>query len=109
MTCATYLQFKLKWGRKQGGKQAYENKIVDDYEKANALLSDVILNYKTVITLGQKNIDLITKKFETLLDSPSSLKQKNSVKAGILNGIGESGRLVFFAIAFWIGLRFCVD
>ena len=55
VTTATYLQLKLKYGRKEGGK--YENKVVDDYEKANALLFDVILNYRTVITFGQKNID----------------------------------------------------
>ena len=42
---------RLQWGNK-GGKNKNETKTVDVYEKANALLSDVILNYKTVITFG---------------------------------------------------------
>ena len=70
VTTATFLQMKLKYGR----KDKFENQLVDDYEKANALLFDVILNYKTVITFGQKNIDKITERFELLLESSSSLK-----------------------------------
>ena len=42
----------------------HEVKVVDEYEKSNALLSDVILNYRTVITFGQKNVDKINQKFE---------------------------------------------
>ena len=52
----------------------HEVKAVDEYEKANALLSDVILNYRTIITFGQKNVDKINKKFEDLLEGPSKLK-----------------------------------
>ena len=70
VTTATFLQMKLKYGR----KDKFENQLVDDYEKANALLFDVIINYKTVITFGQKNIDKITERFELLLESSSSLK-----------------------------------
>ena len=42
---------RLHFGRK-GGKRRGEEKQVDDYEKANALLSDVILNYRTVTSFG---------------------------------------------------------
>jgi len=38
--------------------------------KANALLSDVILNYRTVVSFGEKNIDSVIKKFEELLIEP---------------------------------------
>ena len=42
---------RLHFGRK-GGKRRGEEKQVDDYEKSNALLSDVILNYRTVMSFG---------------------------------------------------------
>ena len=44
--------------------------IIDEYEKSNALLSDVIINYKTVISFGQKNVDEINRSFEKLLEGP---------------------------------------
>jgi hypothetical protein len=40
---------RLQWGNKKG-KQAGTEKKVDVYAKASALLSDVILNYRTVKT-----------------------------------------------------------
>jgi sporulation protein YlmC with PRC-barrel domain len=46
---------RLQWGNKRG-KQVGTVKQVDVYEKASALLSDVILNYKTVISFGDKNV-----------------------------------------------------
>lgn len=42
---------RLHFGRK-GGKRRGEEAQVDDYEKSNALLSDVILNYRTVMSFG---------------------------------------------------------
>jgi hypothetical protein len=61
---------RLQWGNK-GGKSAGSTKEADEYEKANALLSDVILNYRTVVSFGDKNIQEIVKKFESLLIEPS--------------------------------------
>lgn len=42
----------------------------DDYSKANGLLSELITNYKTVISLGQPNIQFIVQKFENYLEGP---------------------------------------
>jgi hypothetical protein len=39
--------------------------------KSNALLSDVILNYRTVISFGEKNIDALINKYESLLKEPA--------------------------------------
>jgi len=47
---------RLQWGNKGGGKSAGTFKEADDYSKSNALLTDVILNYKTVISFGDKNV-----------------------------------------------------
>ena len=66
---AGYFSARLHFGRK-GGKSKAENKIVDDYEISNALLSDVILNYRTVISFGQRNIDEINWRFKKLLEEP---------------------------------------
>ena len=50
-----YIGSKLHWGKKQGKRAGEAEK--DDYETSNALLSDIILNYRTVISLGQDNVD----------------------------------------------------
>lgn len=46
---------RLQWGNK-GGKVEGTTLEVDMYEKANALLSDTILNYRTVVSFGEKNV-----------------------------------------------------
>ena len=44
---------RLQWGNKRGkSKHEVQNSGVDAYEKSNALLSDVIINYRTVIPFG---------------------------------------------------------
>ena len=51
----------MQWGQK-GGKNKNLNGgegVIDEYAKSNALLSDLIINYKTVISFGQKNVDKI--------------------------------------------------
>jgi hypothetical protein len=44
--------------------------MTDDYSKANGLLSELIINYKTVISLGKPNIEFIVQKFEGYLVGP---------------------------------------
>ena len=53
MVVGMYMMSTLHWGNK-GGKNKGQNQEleVDDYEKSNALLSDAIINYKTIISLG---------------------------------------------------------
>jgi len=63
-------QARLEWGNKGGGKGKYQSAKIDPYEKATALLSDVIQNYKTVIGFGDKNSSQIIDKFEGLLVEP---------------------------------------
>ncbi len=35
----------------------------DEYRDSNALLSDIIINYKTVISFGEKNVEKILEKY----------------------------------------------
>ena len=60
---------RLHFGRK-GGKRKGEQAVVDEYEKSNALLSDVILNYRTLVSFGQNNVNAITERFTELLIEP---------------------------------------
>lgn len=75
---------------------------MDVYEKSNALLSDVIINYRTVIGLGQKNIDGIVDRFQLLLVEPSRRKVKNAHCGGFFFGYSNCARILFLGIVFYI-------
>ena len=93
---------RLQWGNKRG-KHKDESKGVDAYEKSNALLSDVIVNYRTVIGLGQRNVDKVVSRFESLLVEPSAKKVKNAHLGGIFFGYSNCARMIFMGIVFYIG------
>lgn len=77
---------RLSWGNKGGGKFEGTVKEADVYEKANALLSDIVLNYKTVTSFGETNTNAIFKKFEVLMEEPLNKRVKNSHIAGFFFG-----------------------
>jgi len=56
-----YIGTRLNWKKQQGKEKG--DVVKDDYDTSNALLSDCILNYKTVISFGQDNVDQINEKF----------------------------------------------
>ena len=76
---------RLAWGNK-GGKAAGSVKEVDVYDKANALLSDVVINYKTVISFGENNVEAIFDKFSKLMQDPLAKKVHNAHVAGFFYG-----------------------
>lgn len=45
--------------------------VDDAYRQSNALLSDIIMNYRTIISLGEKNVDFILEKYYKLLEEPN--------------------------------------
>lgn len=53
-----------------GSKNITEKKDVDHYAESNALLSDLIMNYRTVISFGPKNINFLMEKYNALLNVP---------------------------------------
>lgn len=81
----------------------------DDYDKSNALLSDVILNYRTVISFGQKNVDQINEKYEKLLEAPQEKKIRNYKLAGLASGWAVSGRTSYVAVCFLLGYYITVE
>lgn len=67
-------------------------------------MSDVVINYRTVISLGQKNVDAVNKKYEDLLVGPMEDVLKKSNTAGLYFGLGASGRIIYISICFIIGI-----
>ena len=88
-------------------KLQFNQKGVDDsYKAANALLSDIILNYRTVISFGQKNVDLILDRYSELLIIPRQAGIKKAHISGLFFGYSQSIRFVFVAIVFYMAAVF---
>lgn len=90
----------LQWKKTTFGQKGAEN---DPYLKSNALLSDVILNYRTVISFGEKNIDALIHKYESLLKEPAEKRIRTSHIAGFFFGYSQAARMVFIGIIFYLG------
>lgn len=100
-----FVMSRLQWGNKGGsggsqGKSAFDNNA---YEKANALLSDIIINYKTVAAFGEKNVELIFEKYEKLMEEPLNRRIKNAHLAGIAHGYSQCARMIFMGLIFYLG------
>lgn len=80
-----YFTSRLQWGNK-GGKWGANVKNADKYAKANALLSDVVINYKTVIAFGSRNIEPVFDKFEALMKEPLHKRIKFAHMSGVFFG-----------------------
>ena len=107
MLIGMYMQATMKWGR-SGGKTKDNSEKISDYERSNALLSDVIINYRTVISFGQKNVDEICSKFEELSKGPMEDVVKKSNKAGMYYGLGQAGRTIYISLVFIINIELLV-
>lgn len=88
--------------RKEKGKQ-------DPYEESNALLSDMIMNYRTVISFGDKNINKVMDKYEKLLEEPNRIGVRNAHIAGFYFGYSQMIRFIFVGFVFYIGSIFIYD
>jgi ABC-type multidrug transport system fused ATPase/permease subunit len=78
-------------------------KKIDIYEKANALLSDVILNYKTVFSFGDQNTERIFEKFRILMETPLNKKINDCHMNGFAFGYSSAVRIIFTGIVFYLG------
>ena len=102
------LMARLGWNNRPGGKNRDDPSLkkVDPYEASNALLSDLILNYRTVISFGQENVNKIMDKYESLLDGPARLRVRNAHLAGIAFGYSICIRFIYIGVVFYIGSEF---
>jgi ATP-binding cassette, subfamily B (MDR/TAP), member 1 len=92
---------RLAWKVKPGNKTE-KQKEDDPYNKSNALLSDIIMNYRTVIGFGEKNFEYLLSKFDNLLEEPNRVSVRASHIAGFYFGYGQAVRFVFVGIVFYI-------
>ena len=78
----------------------------ESYKAANALLSDIILNYKTIIGFGQKNVDMILERYAELLIIPRQAGIKRAHISGLFFGYSQAIRFVFIGIVFYMAAVF---
>jgi len=103
------IAWKVKAGKSMSG--AHENKDMrqDPYQMSNALLSDILMNYRTVIGFGEKNIDHLLSRFDALLEEPALKGIKDGHYAGFFFGYSQCIRFVFVGIIFYIAAIFVKD
>ena len=77
MVSGGYFMSALQWSQAE---------VDDAYAESNALLSDIIMNYRTVISFGGKNVDFLLEKYFNLLDEPNKASIKKAHCSGILYG-----------------------
>ena len=90
----------LQWGQSQTD---------DAYQESNALLSDIIMNYRTIISLGDKNVEYILERYYRLLEEPNRQGIKRAHFSGILFGYSQSIRFVFVALSFYFATLIIKD
>jgi ATP-binding cassette subfamily B (MDR/TAP) protein 1 len=76
---------------------------------SNALLSDILMNYRTVIGFGEKNIDHLLSRFDALLEEPALKGIKSGHYGGLFFGYSQCIRFVFVGITFYIAALFVKD
>ena len=85
---------------KQPGKIA--KKGDDPYQMSNALLADIIVNYRTVIGFGEKNVEYLLQKYDNLLEKPNTDGVKTAHIEGFLFGYSNGIRNIFIGVVFYI-------
>src|SRR3569833_240883 len=83
-------------------KNITEKKDEDYYAESNALQSDLIMNYRTVISFGPKNISFLIQKYNNLLNFPKRASVKMAHQAGIAFGYSFFIRFAFIGVVFYI-------
>ncbi|CDW90801.1 abc transporter family protein [Stylonychia lemnae] len=82
---------------------------LNHYDKANALLSDIIINYKTVVSLGEKNVNYLVQKYQDLLEEPKRMDIKHAHISGIIYGYSQCIRFLFIAFIFYLSSVFIFE
>lgn len=63
----------------------------------------MVINYKTVTSFGEENVELIFSKFSDLMSGPLETNVKNAHISGFAHGYSQCARMIFMGIIFWIG------
>ena len=78
----------------------------DAYKDANALLSDVIMNYRTIIGFGPRNVEALIGKYDKLLEYPNKQGIVSAHKSGLWFGYSVMIRFFFIGFTFLIASIF---
>ena len=99
---------RLAWNTKanKASDTDAKNEMEDPYQMSNALLSDILINYRTVICFGEKNIDYLLEKFDALLEEPVMSGIRQAHYAGFFFGYSNCVRFLFIGIVFYIAAFF---
>ena len=84
-------------------KLQFNQKGADDsYKQANALLNDLIMNYRTVIAFGDKNVQFMLRKYAELLVIPHQTNIKSSHVSGLFFAYSQSIRFIYIGFVFFV-------
>jgi ABC-type multidrug transport system fused ATPase/permease subunit len=86
--------------KNSGNKVDEEQK--EAYKKSNNLLSEIILNYKTVIGFGEDNVEGIMDVYKQHVILPNKMAVKKAHISGILFGYGQFAKYSIIGFIFWI-------
>jgi ABC-type multidrug transport system fused ATPase/permease subunit len=88
ITLGGILMSRLAWKVKanKASNSDGKNMMEDPYQMSNALLSDILINYRTVIGFGEKNMDYLLERFDALLEEPNLRGIKQGHYAGFFFG-----------------------
>lgn len=59
------------------------------------------MNYRTIISLGEKNVDFIIEKYHKLLEEPNRQGIRRAHFSGLLFAYSQSVRFIFVGISFY--------
>lgn len=66
----------------------------------------MLINYRTVISFGEKNVKFVMSRFDSLLEEPNRLGVINAHKSGFWFGYSQCIRFFFLAFVFYVGSIF---
>jgi len=74
----------------------------EKYKEANALLSDMIINYRTIIGLGEKNVTFLLDRFAELLLGPNKDNIRSAHLSGFFFGYSSFSRYAYLGFIFYM-------
>ena len=104
VTCLT--PFMVLGGLGMAKLQFQQEAVEDSYKKANSLLSDIIMNYRTVIAFGPKNVQSILDTYSELLVIPKEAGIKKAHISGLFFAYSQGIRFIFIGLVFYVAAVF---
>jgi len=69
----------------------------------------MLINYRTVISFGDKNVEFVMSRFDKLLEEPNKMGVRNAHLSGFWFGYSQCVRFFFIAFVFYIASIFIYD